>query len=434
MPRGDSTDRSKEWSARKLFAHCLCGSVRFHLRCVSKMVQIDQCPRARALHSSASVVSVPANVVIDGIEHTRAFKFEGEGEETVSCTICNSTLLQRSSTAKDGTDPVMVSLACVQRSGPDDWLSREIASEVATALAHVVHAEAGAPWFYPRLKNDDGREAVERRPASACSIHAGCACGAVRFELPYATTELRHCHCSTCRALHGSPFVTWAPLTSPCWEETESASALRWFRSSPWARRASCGVCGSSILMAYDYGRYGEPGATWISAAAIDEADWTDAALGTLSVTHICVADKAPWHELPPDGFKQFPHASELTPAWACLKRSFESILWPLPCLARLPSAWYMLARAGVRQWRRGRGQVSPNTAEEEENDAGGATVPSSTAVVKFASARPAEVFLGIGHLGEAEHDDLDEPTGPSASSDDDSPSQCHSLSPMCCL
>jgi hypothetical protein len=90
---------------------------------------------------------------------------------------------------------------------------------------------------------------VEDLPMDEARVIAGgCLCGAVRFEVTPPTKWCAHCHCSLCRRAHGAAFVTWFGVERSQFALLSGADALRWFRSSPPARRGFCGSCGSTLF------------------------------------------------------------------------------------------------------------------------------------------------------------------------------------------
>lgn len=74
----------------------------------------------------------------------------------------------------------------------------------------------------------------------------GCLCGAVRYSLTGDKTGIDACHCDMCRRWNGGigfglslseKVVTW-----------QGADSIRRYRSSDWAERGFCGVCGSHLF------------------------------------------------------------------------------------------------------------------------------------------------------------------------------------------
>lgn len=79
-------------------------------------------------------------------------------------------------------------------------------------------------------------------------VSGGCLCGAVRFELKLPSKWCAHCHCSMCRRAHGAGYVTWVGMESSRFRLVKGEQQLRWYASSPDARRGFCDTCGSTML------------------------------------------------------------------------------------------------------------------------------------------------------------------------------------------
>ena len=81
-----------------------------------------------------------------------------------------------------------------------------------------------------------------------------CMCGAVRFTAREAG-NFGVCHCVQCRRWLGSAMfgvtVPEAAMT------VEGAENIRTIRSSGWASRSFCGLCGSGLWYRYDKGADG---------------------------------------------------------------------------------------------------------------------------------------------------------------------------------
>ena len=84
------------------------------------------------------------------------------------------------------------------------------------------------------------------------SYTGGCLCGAVRFEVEPPTKWCAHCHCSLCRRAHGAAFVSWFGVAREQFRFVSGKELLRWYRSTPEARRGFCPECGSTILFEGD--------------------------------------------------------------------------------------------------------------------------------------------------------------------------------------
>lgn len=74
----------------------------------------------------------------------------------------------------------------------------------------------------------------------------GCLCGAVRYTLAEAPTSYGACHCSMCRKFSGGiELGLEVPADGVTFHGTR---AIQTYRSSEWAERGFCGVCGSSLF------------------------------------------------------------------------------------------------------------------------------------------------------------------------------------------
>ena len=80
------------------------------------------------------------------------------------------------------------------------------------------------------------------------TVTGRCLCGAVEFELRLPSKWCAHCHCSMCRRAHGAGYVTWAGFESDHFILNKGDHHLKWYESSPGARRGFCGTCGSTML------------------------------------------------------------------------------------------------------------------------------------------------------------------------------------------
>ena len=80
------------------------------------------------------------------------------------------------------------------------------------------------------------------------SLPGACLCGAVRFEVVPPTKWCAHCHCSLCRRAHGAAFVTWFGVERSRFVLVAGDEDLRWYRSTPPARRGFCRRCGSTMF------------------------------------------------------------------------------------------------------------------------------------------------------------------------------------------
>jgi len=98
-------------------------------------------------------------------------------------------------------------------------------------------------------------------------VEGGCFCSAVRFAIELPSKWCAHCHCSMCRRIHGAGYVTWVGVDSSRFRLLADGR-LRWYESSPGARRGFCTTCGSSML--FESIRWS--GETHVALACLDEA------------------------------------------------------------------------------------------------------------------------------------------------------------------
>jgi hypothetical protein len=73
-----------------------------------------------------------------------------------------------------------------------------------------------------------------------------CLCGSIRFRVMGPLRDVRVCHCLFCRRAHSH--VAAYTACAPGDLRLDSARTLRWYRTSPRARRGFCAKCGSSLL------------------------------------------------------------------------------------------------------------------------------------------------------------------------------------------
>ena len=73
----------------------------------------------------------------------------------------------------------------------------------------------------------------------------GCLCGAVRYSISGPLRDITICHCPMCRRASTGvgAYTACAPDAIAI-----SGTKLRWYRSSPIARRGFCAKCGSQLF------------------------------------------------------------------------------------------------------------------------------------------------------------------------------------------
>ncbi len=77
-------------------------------------------------------------------------------------------------------------------------------------------------------------------------ISGHCMCGRTRYQTNPPTLWCAHCHCTDCRAAHGTAFVTWFGVKASLIHLQDDD--LTWYRSSAEARRGFCRHCGTTLF------------------------------------------------------------------------------------------------------------------------------------------------------------------------------------------
>jgi len=75
----------------------------------------------------------------------------------------------------------------------------------------------------------------------------GCYCGAVKFEISSAISNIIYCHCSECRKLQGSAFATNGVVEAANFNITSGENELTAHKLTPTQTRFFCKHCGSPI-------------------------------------------------------------------------------------------------------------------------------------------------------------------------------------------
>jgi hypothetical protein len=80
---------------------------------------------------------------------------------------------------------------------------------------------------------------------ASTGLTGGCLCGAVRFTAAPKDKDFGVCHCSMCRRWSAGPFFA---MECSATVKVEDASNLGVYRSSEWAERCFCKVCGTALF------------------------------------------------------------------------------------------------------------------------------------------------------------------------------------------
>lgn len=117
-------------------------------------------------------------------------------------------------------------------------------------------------------------------------ITGGCNCGAVRYRISAAPLRVSHCHCATCRRASGAVAATLAAFPADAVEWT--GEEPKTYRSSDFAFRRFCPVCGSQLEFGFD----ARPELRIIAVGSMDDPSAAPA------IRHNFISEKLPWVHL----------------------------------------------------------------------------------------------------------------------------------------
>ncbi len=120
------------------------------------------------------------------------------------------------------------------------------------------------------------------------TIGGSCQCGAVRFEITDTIRGLMHCHCRTCRKIHGTVYGSSALVVRTGFRVISGEQALTEYESSPGKKRCFCSHCGSHVFAYFD----AQPETVVLRIGTLDSDP------GIRAQAHIWVSDRAPWYEI----------------------------------------------------------------------------------------------------------------------------------------
>lgn len=119
-------------------------------------------------------------------------------------------------------------------------------------------------------------------------LTGSCLCKSVRFEISATPRRFVHCHCRTCRKIHGTVYGASALVDSSHFRLLAGANAVATYESSPGKERCFCRHCGSHV-----YARFkAKPQEIILRIGTLDG----DPSLHPEA--HIWVEHKMPWYEI----------------------------------------------------------------------------------------------------------------------------------------
>jgi hypothetical protein len=140
-------------------------------------------------------------------------------------------------------------------------------------------------------------------PAGGYSVHGGCLCGAVRFELTAAPLVAGYCHCGRCqrRTGTGSSVSVFVDPAAVRWLGGEAL--VRCWAPPDGMLKCFCGECGAHLLS-----RSPDGSRLAIRIGAFDSDP------GIRPSYRQYVAYAARWEPIPDDGLPRHPQARPQTP------------------------------------------------------------------------------------------------------------------------
>ena len=119
-------------------------------------------------------------------------------------------------------------------------------------------------------------------------VKGSCFCGQCSYAAAGELFDIMHCHCSTCRKLHGSAFATYAGVLEAGFNWLCDTSKIREFKTSKNVTRYFCGSC-ASLLTSVDTS---EPDTIYLSVGLVDSD------ISIAPEYHQFTESKAPWYEI----------------------------------------------------------------------------------------------------------------------------------------
>lgn len=83
-------------------------------------------------------------------------------------------------------------------------------------------------------------------------VKGGCLCGHIRYVALAEPDNPHLCSCRQCQRWSGAPVVAWADVPLAALIFNGPGGEPLWYRSSNWARRGFCPICGGTVCAADD--------------------------------------------------------------------------------------------------------------------------------------------------------------------------------------
>jgi hypothetical protein len=138
----------------------------------------------------------------------------------------------------------------------------------------------------------------------AVTFEGGCLCGAVRYRAAAAPMRAVVCHCSMCRRHSGAPALVFVHFPAASFTRVRGAPAR--YRSSKYAERGFCSICGSTLTMHEEV--LGDR--VQVTLGGLDEPQ------RVRPDDHVWTQDQLPWFEIN-DHLPRFKQSSAAVPTKA---------------------------------------------------------------------------------------------------------------------
>ena len=119
-------------------------------------------------------------------------------------------------------------------------------------------------------------------------ITGSCHCKSIEFEITSEITGFKHCHCQSCRKIHGTVYGSSALVEKAGFNLIKGESDLTRYESTPGKKRCFCKNCGSHVFAYFD----SDPETIVLRMGLLDKMP--DIKLEA----HIWLADKPDWYDI----------------------------------------------------------------------------------------------------------------------------------------
>ena len=128
------------------------------------------------------------------------------------------------------------------------------------------------------------------------ALRGSCLCGGVEFEVPETPTEMRFCHCASCKKLSGGGATANARVRSDSVRVLKGADLLQTFQPAEGSAKTFCLACGTNLFGG------GWPETEMCSVRVTTFGGEFDAK----PIAHLYSRSVARWETLPDDGVERF--------------------------------------------------------------------------------------------------------------------------------